>query len=49
VRTKEDNNNKSTTYILAVRLRKTVIYIYEYSIVLSKEERRRRILEYKSY
>ena len=49
MRIEEDNNNKSTTYILAVRLRKTVIYTYEYSIVLSKEERRRRILEYKSY
>jgi len=30
VRAKEDNNNnKSTTSILAVRLRKTVIYTYE--------------------
>jgi len=29
VRTKEEDNNKSTTYILAVRLRKTVIYTYE--------------------
>jgi len=30
VRTKDNNNNnKSTTYILAVRLRKAVIYTYE--------------------